>query len=172
MYIWHMNDTSQPILIFYFPGAKLQTLAKEASKYVTVRDRLTGVTTYEWQSEIALVNLLLGRVSQAEKFLHKKHPATKVIFCALAGAQLDLVVPSPCNLDQVNLNNAIWSFNVELVKKYENSESFHPRLDRPVHRTSRGARKDYYHHLRDGLHPNELTLYHWAKEIIKTVQQN
>ena len=123
-YIWHMNDTSQPILIFYFPGAKLQTLAKEASKYatlfpfdiiciagginhVTVRDRLTGVTTYEWQSEIALVNLLLGCVSQAEKFLHKKHPATKVIFCALAGAQLDLVVPSPSNLDQVNLNNAI-----------------------------------------------------------------
>ena len=56
--LWVMNDTDQSVLIFYFPGAKIPHLAREAYKYaklypldtiyiaaginhVTVKDKLT-----------------------------------------------------------------------------------------------------------------------------------
>ena len=188
-YLWHMNDTNQLVLIFYFPGAKLPTLAKEASKYaklypfdviyvagginhVTVKDKVTRVTTYEWQSEKALTTLLIERINQVGKFLHKNHPATKFVFCALAGVDLVRVVPCPKDIDQVNVDNAVWNFNIELIRKHERTGLYHPRLDRPIHRTARGSRKNYYHHLVDGLHPTEMTLYYWAKEIIKAIQHN
>ena len=75
-------------------------------------------------------------------------------------------------LKQTIVNNSIWTFNIGLIERYKGRHIYLPRLDRPMHRTSRGLRKNYYHHLTDGLHPNELTSYSWAKEILKAVHNN
>ena len=175
--------------IFNHPGARLQKLVFEANEYakkrpfdviyiagginnVTTKCRITKVVTFEWQSEKALSEFLLTTMERSLAFLKREHPATKFIFCSIPGVQLEYVVPCPTIRDQEIVTNSIWNYNVAIRAENKKLNIYHPRLDRPIHRMTAGIRRNYYHHLGDGLHPTDFSLAKWTQELVKAMGYN
>ena len=171
------------------PGARLQGIIRSADEYaknypfdviyiagginnVTTKCRITKVVTFEWVTDAALSHLLINTMERALAYFKREHPATKIIFCSIPGVQLEYVVPSPTDEQQETVNRAIWAFNVAVRRNNEKLGFYHPRLDRPVHRMTTGNRRNYYHHLVDGLHPGNYMLAKWAQEVVKAMGHN
>ena len=181
--------TEDVFKVFNMPGARLQKIVYEANEYakkrpfdviylagginnVTTKCQITKVITFEWQTEAALSNFLIGTMERSLAFLKRENPATKFVFCSIAGAELVYVVPCPTEKDQDVVTNSIWNYNIEIRKQNETLGFYHPRLDRPIHRTTAGSRRNYYRHLRDGIHPTNFTLAKWTQEIVKAMGHN
>ena len=171
------------------PGAKFQTLIRDADDYakkypfdviyiagginnVTVKCKITKVVTFEWQSEDALSEFLISTLKKAAAFFKREHPATKVVFCSIPGVLLEFVTPCPTEKDQEIVTNSIWSFNTAVRAINKELDHYHPRLERPIHRVTAGMKKNYYHHLSDGLHPTDFTLAKWSQELVKAMGHN
>ena len=172
-----------------YPGARIQSLIRDADEYakkfpfdvlyiagginnVTTKCRVTKVVTFEWRSEKALSDFLINTMERALNYFKREHPATKVIFCSIPGAHLEYVVPCPTEKDQEIVTNSVWNFNIAVRRNNEELGHYHPRLDRPVHRTTAGSRRNYYHHLSDGLHPGKFMLAKWSQELVKAMGHN
>ena len=171
------------------PGAKIQHLIRNADEYakqfpfdviyisgginnVTTKCKVTKIVTFEWLSESALSKFLITTMENGLYHLQKEHPATKIIFCSIPSVFLEYVVPCPTEDQQEIATNSIWNFNVAVRATNKKLGHYHPRLERPVHRMIAGNRKNYYHHLSDGLHPSQFMLAKWAQELIKSMGHN
>ena len=139
---------------------------------VTTKCKITKIVTFEWQSEGALSHFLINTMERSLKYLKKENPATKFIFCSIPGAELVYIVPCPTEKDQEIVSNSIWNFNVAIRRLNEDLNVYHPRFDRPIHHMTNGSRKNYYHHLSDGLHPSAFALAKWVQEIVKAMGHN
>ena len=176
-------------LIKHFPGAKIQALIREMDEYakqfpfdvlylagginnVTVKCKITKVVTFEWQSVSALSNFLITTMKKALKYLRREHPATKIVISSIPGVDLQYVVPCPTDRDQEIVTESIWNFNVEVRAVNKELGHYHPRLERPVHRLTNGTRRNYYHHLDDGLHSSAFMVTKWVQELIKSMGHN
>ena len=170
-------------------GARIQALIRNADEYakkypfdvlyiagginnVTTKCSITKVVTFEWLSVKALSEFLIHTMERALKYFKREHPATKVIFCSIPGVHLEYVVPCPTDKDQEVVTDSVWNFNTAIRENNKKLGHYHPRLDRPVHRRTAGLRKNYYHHLTDGLHPSEFMLAKWCQELVKAMGHN
>ena len=141
---------------------------------ITRKDRRSGRITYEWGNSLALENHLIASLMRADTRLKKDFPASKVVFCPLIASELTRVVNSGVATDtnQRTVEDAVWSFNTKVFKLNSNRNTVSPAIHHQVHRYCKGRRRAYYHHLRDGLHPNEELKEKWANEFVKVMAQN
>ena len=181
--------SSKDFVIFPDSGARFQRVIRNADEYaderpsdiiyiaaginnVTNKCRVTKVVTFEWQSSSALSEYLIDTLNTGYAYLHKWHPTTKFVFCSIPGVLLEGLVPYPTENDQAIVNEAIWSFNIAVRQLNERLGSYHPRLDRPVHRNTRGNHLNNYSYLHDGLHPSTFMLSKWVHELRKAMKHN
>ena len=172
-------------------GAKFLDLADEAEQHlkycpfdvvyivggacdITTKDASSGRITYDWVKGNELSSYLITSLTNADSRLRKYYPASKVVFCPLIGSVLDKVVTShklsPTSQEEVN--SAVWEFNNEVFKISRERGTFLPALQHQVHRYCKGVRRNYYHHLPDGLHLSESLKIKWANQFINSIAHN
>ena len=107
-------------------------------------------------------------------FFTVKHPASKVVFCPLVGAELSRALTDhAATPDQKKMvDEAVFEFNTEVFKINRARGTYSPPLHRTIHRSSGGQKKSYYHHLSDGVHLNEEQRLKWAEDLVKASSRN
>ena len=186
-----LNTSGEYIEIMEYKSATLQNLASIAETYlrlhpfdviyvaggathITDKDESTKLISYGWGSGPGLQNYLISILRRADTSARKKFPASKVIFCPLIGTDLGRVVNAHVvtQEDQHTVNNAVWEFNSEVFKISNERNTFCPALHHQVHRFCKGKRREYYHHLHDGLHLNDSLKEKWAQHFISAMAHN
>ena len=172
-------------------GETLEGLIREAETYIkdhpfdvvyiagganniTYKDSFTKRISYRWGAGDDLKNHLTNIVKVADRDLHSKFPATKIVFCPLVGTDLKRVVNEhPVKEeDQHAVEEAVWEFNSIVFEINKTREVFSPPLQHQVHRFCKGYRRSYYQHLEDGLHPTKELKLKWAQHFIKAMARN
>ena len=73
---------------------------------------------------------------------------------------------------QQMVDEAVFSFNTETFVVNKERGTFSPSLHRSIHRSIRGVRRSYYHHLEDGIHLSDDQKDKWAAELVKATVNN
>ena len=116
---------------------------------------------------------MLKQVELADAQFQKERPATKVIYCPIMGANLDILLGKSATEEQAILNEGVWALNRKFYGLNNSRGYFCPNTAKPVHRILKGKMKNCYHHLGpDGLKLTEDLEIGWAKEMIKATGQN
>ena len=108
-------------------------------------------------------------LKEADSRVKKYFPASTVVFCQLIGSELKRVVNAHAvSEDQQNqVNRAVWEFNTHIFSINAERGSFSPSLHSQVHRVCKGKKRNYYHHLHDGIHLTEELKIKWAEQFLK-----
>ena len=174
-----------------FKGATLRQLTRMAGRHsekypfdvvyiaggvcdITSKDSFTNKISFEWEPPEGVIDHLKMTLNRASETMRKDHPATKVVFCPLVGVELARVVNAhPVTDDQQwAVDTSIFEFNENVFKLNKEGGTFSPSLHRSVHRSTKGTRKSYYHHLADGIHLSEELKVKWAEEFVKAAKIN
>ena len=141
---------------------------------ITVKDCVSKEVSFKWDAPNSLEKHLLDSLRREDKFMAENHPAGKIVFCTLIGTELSQIVTDRMVHpgEQTMVNNAVFSFNTEIFAVNKRRGTFSPSLHRAVHRSTRGAKKSFYEHLHDGIHPGESLKEKWAEEFVKAVGAN
>ena len=172
-------------------GATLATMVEEAENHlkrcpfdvvyivggacdITSKDLRTNLISYDWKNGKDLREHLVGMLKKADARLKKYFPASKVVFCSLIGSELARTVNAHATSEeqQVQVNKAVWEFNTNVFRINKERESFSPSLHNHVHRICKGKEKNYYQHLRDGLHLSDELKDKWAEQFLKAIAKN
>ena len=185
------NKTGEPFDILVRDGATLFDLVEVADKHlqknpfdivyiaggacdITFKEKSTGKIIYAWGRRGELGMHLLGTLNRAIKKLSKDFPASKVIFCPLIASELRRVVNSGniTHEDQGEVENAVWEFNSTVFKINKEKSLISPSLHHQVHRFCKGKKRNYYHHLVDGIHLTDYLKNKWADEFVNVMAHN
>ena len=185
------NASGEPFDILVREGATLFNLVEATASHlqkcpfdivyvvggacdITFKEKRTGRIIYAWGEGKALENHLLSSLKNADKKLSRDFPASKVIFCPLIASELARVVNhgTPSQEDQAAVERAVWEFNSTLFKINKDKNLISPSLHHQVHRFCKGRKRNYYHHLEDGIHPNEYLKAKWADEFTTVMAHN
>ena len=141
---------------------------------ITSKDWSTSLISYNWKNGNDLQEHLVGMLKNADVRLRKLFPASKVVFCSLIGSELAKVVNAHATSEeqQDQVNRAVWEFNISIFRINKERETFSPSLHSHVHRICKGKERNYYQHLRDGLHLSEELKEKWAEQFVKAVAKN
>ena len=186
-----MKGQRETLEIDFRKGATLGDLVEKAKSYlkdhpfdviyiaggannITHKNKWTKQISYTWGPGEGLKKHLVDSLLKADRELQEAFPATKIIFCPMVGSELAKIVNAHevTDLDQQVVEEAVWEFNNKVFTINARRGTFSPPLHHQVHRFCKGARKAYYQHLRDGLHPTVALRQKWAKNFIKAVAQN
>ena len=186
-----LNPTNEHFEVSSYKGATLLELLDIASKYlithpfdvvylaggvtnITSKNRLTKQISYDWGPGPELAAHLTSLLDRANQHFQKHHPASRVVFCPLIGSDLSKVVNAHTvtREDQEAVNNAIWDFNFKVYEINAARNTFCPALQHQVHRICKGVRRNYYHHLPDGIHLSEYVCKKWASQFINSMTRN
>ena len=140
---------------------------------ITYKNRATGQINFLWKSDEELTQHLIKTRSKGFNLLKKDHPVAVIVFCPIVGLDLRKAVPHTSDKQQQWVNNAVWSFNIELNKMRDEFKFCYPFLASPVHRIENKKHKSYYHHLaEDGLHLTQQINKVLATQIVKAFDRN
>ena len=124
------NKSGLAIEPWIFPDSKFQEIVHEALYYTESRpfdlislcawiynfitkDTVTGEFSFPWNSCEKLILSLLQMVDEADRRFTKERPATKVIYCPIMGANLDIILHRKAKLEQTILNEGICELNTK-----------------------------------------------------------
>ena len=141
---------------------------------ITSKNMETGAISFDWKDEDSLRSHLLGALIGANDRRKKYLPASRIIFCSLIGCELKRVVNchEVSEDQQAMVDNAVWDFNSKVFRINEENSTFSPSLHQSVHRLCKGKKRNYYHHLDDGLHLTDFLKNKWADQFIKAMAHN
>ena len=85
---------------------------------VTTKCQKTQRISFNWESGEKLTMHLARALDQENSFLSKNHPASKIVFCPLVGAELARVVDAhpTTQIQQSFVDEAIFDFNNHVFK--------------------------------------------------------
>ena len=141
---------------------------------ITHKEKGSGRILYTWGEGDTLEQHLQGSLLNAITKLEKDLPASKVIFCPMIASELKRVVNygGTTTNDQTAVERAVWGFNNTLFKINRNKKLISPSLHHQVHRFCKGKKRNYYHHLNDGLHLTDYLKSKWADEFVTVMAHN
>ena len=185
------NTSGEPFDVLVREGAILLDLAEAANQHlqkcpfdivyiaggacdITFKEKKTGKIIYAWGEGNALEDHLLDTLKSADNKLRKDFPASKVIFCPLIASELARVVNHghTSQEEQAAVERAVWEFNSTLFRINKSKNLISPSLHHQVHRFCKGRKRNYYHHLEDGIHPNGYLKSKWADEFTTVMAHN
>ena len=186
-----LNNTGEHFMIMVYEGATLQDLVEAVMEYlprhlfdviymvggacdITNKDKLTGKITFDWKPGKDLKIQLVGCLLHADEEFKRIFPASKIVYCTLIGVELQRVVTSQViSQENQNLaNEAVWEFNTAVFDLNSRNNVFSPSLHHQVHRCCKGKKRNYYHHLADGIHLSEFLKEKWANQFINAIAHN
>ena len=128
---------------------------------ITSKNHDTGAISFDWVEGESLTSHLTGALSRANDNRKKHLPASKLVFCPLIGCDLKRIINCHAisEKQQEMVDNSLWEFNSKVFRINEENAAFSPSLHQTVHRVCKGKKRNYYHHLGDGLH-----LSHFLKD--------
>lgn len=133
---------------------------------ITSRNRHTGRVSLISNCTPVLIYHLITMINQAKSVILSTYPDIKLVMSGIVGIELNTynrrLGTSPL---QITVDNAITAVNSYIRQLNHDSEVPHPRLTTKIHTWRKGKRKYFYSRLYDGLHPNELVLNSWARQI-------
>ena len=141
---------------------------------ITDKDNATKQISYGWGRGPNLQEHLTSLLKRADKSSRKNFPASRVVYCPLIGIDLAKAVTAhPITTEeQHTVDNVIWEFNSQIFRIYKERGTFCPSLHHQVHRICKGKRKEYYHHLSDGLHLTGSLKESWANQFVNAIAHN
>lgn len=146
----------QPDLILLIAGINDMTVLNRRNRQV----RLIS------NSRAAIINYLIHRINLAKSMILSACPYVKVAVGGILGIDLNTYNrrhgTSPY---QHIVDDSITAINAYIRQMNHDAGLPHPRLTTKVHTWRRGRRRNAYSRLRDGLHPNNLILESWARQI-------
>ena len=141
---------------------------------ITFKEKKTKRIIYTWGKGSALMAHLLDTLVKANDRLLKEFPASKVVFCPLIASELIRVVNfgQVTEEDQHAVEEAVWEFNSTVFRINKERKTISPSLQHQVHRFCKGKRRNYYHHLEDGIHLTEYLRGKWADKFATVLAHN
>lgn len=171
------------ILISFHSGARLTDVATHAINIIgrfrpdlilllagindiTVLNRITRRVSLISNSRRSLINHLIYQINLAKSMIFSAFPDIKIAVGGIIGIDLNTYNRrygiSPV---QHVVDDTITAVNSYIRQMNHDAGLPHPRLTTKVHTWRRGRRRHAYRRLRDGLHPSDLVLESWARQI-------
>ena len=140
---------------------------------ITFKNKATKRIVFAW-GKGDLEKHLLDVLNKANRRMYDDFPASKVVFCPLIASELSKVVNygTTTQENQHDVEDAIWEFNSTIFKINKERGTVSPSLHHQVHRFCKGKRKNYYHHLGDGIHLSDYLKGKWADEFATVMAHN
>lgn len=133
---------------------------------LTFRNRFTRRVRLISTSSASLSNHLIEQINHAKSLILSSFPHIKIAIGGIIGMEISTynrrhgVSAVQCVMD-----DAITSVNAYIRQLNLDSSIPHPRLTSKVHTWKRGVRKNLNSRLYNGLHPGELILQSWGRQI-------
>lgn len=174
---------NEEILISFHPGARLIDVAREALHIVprfspdiillmagindtTIMDRRTRQVRLISISRAVIIQHLICQINQAKHIITSAFPNVKVAIGGIIGLELNTYNRrSGISRWQYVIDDAITAINSYIRQLNQDSNLPHPRLTTKVHTWRRRIRRCIYSRLHDGLHPGDLILSSWARQL-------
>lgn len=174
---------NEEVLISFHSGARLLDVAHQALNIIsrfrpdvillmagvndmTYIDRISRKVKLVTTSRGLMIQHLINQINQAKSLITTSFPKVKVAIGGIIGIELNMYNRvqgiSPW---QYVVNDAITAINSYIRQLNRDSNLPTPRLTSKVHTWRRGARRTIYSRLHDGLHPGNLVLMAWAKQL-------
>lgn len=181
-YLDTLIDDEQ-ILVSIHSGAKLRHIATQAVSIIprfrpdvillmagindiTSLNRRTRQVHLISTSPTDLINHLMFELNRAKSYILSFFPNVRVVLGGIIGINLNAYNRRPgVSPVQWAIDNTITAINAYIRQLNHDSGVPHPRLISKVHMWKRGVRYINYRRLRDGLHPSDLVLQAWARQI-------
>lgn len=133
---------------------------------ITRLNRQTRRVSLISNSRASLINHLISKLNEAKSVILSSHPSMKIAFGGIIGINLNAYNrQAGVHHNQWIVNDAITAVNSYIRQMNNDSGIPHPRLTSKVHTWRNGQRKHVYTRLYDGLHPGDLVLMAWARQI-------
>lgn len=176
-----IND--EHILVSVHSGAKLRHVAAQALQIIprfhpdnillmagindiTCRNRHTRRVHLISNSPADLINHLILELNRAKSLILNSYPNVRVVLGGIIGINLNAYNRYPgISRMQWVVDNTITAINSYIRQVNHDSGVPHPRLVSKVHAWRQGFRHNIYNRLRDGLHPSDLVLEAWSRQI-------
>lgn len=174
---------NEEILISFHSGAKLYDVAQEAIRIIprfnpdiivlmagindmTVLDRQTRQVHLKSTSRSYLIHHLIKEINQAKSAILAMFPNVIVTIGGIMGLEVN-TYNRRCGTSpwQFVVDDTIIAVNSYIRQVNRDSGIPHPRLTSKIHVWKRGIRRCLYQRLYDGLHPNDLVLRAWARQL-------
>lgn len=171
------------ILVSTQSGAKLHQLADRACNIIyrhrpdvvllmgginnlTILNRHTRRVSLISTSRGVMINYLIQQINEAKALILGAYPDTKLIIGGIAGMCINTYNRLPgVAPNQWLLDDTITAINAYIRQMNRDSGVPHPRLTSKIHTWRHGRRRHVYKRLYDGLHPSDLVLHSWARQI-------
>lgn len=176
-----IND--EHILVSVHSGARLRHVAQKALEIIprfrphvillmagindiTRRNRWTRRVHLINNSPSILIDHLIYELNHAKCLIQGPFPTVKVVLGGIIGMSLNAYNHLPgISPWQWVIDDTITAINSYIRQVNHDSNVPHPRLISKVHTWNHGVRRNIYNRLTDGLHPSELILEAWARQI-------
>lgn len=174
---------NEQILVSFKSGAKLFDVALAALDIIprhkpdmvllmagindiTIMNRHTRRVSLISNFSSTIINHVVGEINRAKSLIINNFPDVKVAVGGIIGICLNVYnrYPGTSRLQPV-VDEAITGINAYIHQMNSDSGLPHPRLTSKVHVWKRGIRKCIYDRLYDGLHPNDIILNAWARQL-------
>lgn len=146
----------QPDLILLLAGINDITMLNRTTRQVALISTSRGV----------IIDHLIRRINLAKSMILSQYPHVKVAIGGILGIDLNTYNrrhgTSPL---QHIVDDVITAINAYIRQVNHDAGLPHPRLTTKLHTWRRGRRRNSYSRLRDGLHPNNLILESWARQL-------
>lgn len=175
--------SDEGIRCFAFRGAGVRTISHEADRLIrmynpvacllmcgindaTILNKRNRVIRPRFEDSFDLANYIIGLILQTRRELSDHHPDTRLIIGGIVGVSLNSYNKLPgISPMQYIIDDMITQVNSYVRLLNQLALVSPPRLTSKVHCWRKGKRKNYYHLLRDGLHPGPLLRETWMREI-------
>lgn len=133
---------------------------------LTILNRQTRRVSLISTSRGTLISHLIQKINEAKAVILGAHPNIKLIVGGIAGLSLNTYNRIPGESPhQWLIDDSITAVNTYIRQMNRDADVPNPRLVSKIHTWRRGRRKHVYKRLYDGLHPGDLVLSSWARQI-------
>lgn len=174
---------NEQILVSFKPGAKLFDVALSALEIIprfkpdmillmagindiTIMNKHTRRVRLISNSSSAIISHVTYEINKAKSLILNSYPDVKIAVGGIIGICLNVYnrCPGISRLQPI-IDEAITGINAYIHQMNSDSGLPHPRLTSKVHVWKRGVRKCIYSRLTDGLHPSDIILNAWARQL-------
>lgn len=174
---------NEEVLIASYSGARLIDVAREALNIiprfwpdtillmagindVTTLNRRTRKVRLISTSRALIIQYLIQQINHAKCMITAAFPHVRVAVGGIIGLELNKYNRRRgVSCWQYVVDDVITAINSYIRQVNSDSGLPHPRLTTKVHTWRRGKRKCIYGRLYDGLHPTDLILASWARQL-------
>lgn len=133
---------------------------------ITVLNKHTRRVRLISTSSSVILSHVIGEINRAKSLILNAFPDVKIAVGGIIGISLNTYnrYPGISRLQPV-VDEAITGINAYIHQMNTDSGLPHPRLTSKVQVWKRGIRKSVYDRLHDGLHPSDIILKAWARQL-------